>query len=509
MYVTVLTVYWPTLRSMAAVWARSDTYSHGVLVLPIALWLIVRARHAIAAATPRPCWWGLAPLVASVLTWLVAWFLQADVVTHAAMIAMVPAVVLLVFGSQVLRATAFPLVIAFLAVPAGEFLVPPMMDLTAHSTVAMLMASGVPVFQDRWLISIPAGDFLIANACSGVRYLIGTVTAGALFAGLFFRGWPKRLVFLGFAAVFTVAANILRAYVTVVAGHLTDMRLAAAVDHVIYGWVLFATLIAIVFGVGLRFADDPRPGAAGDASACFRTTVATAMPRFAVPALAALAVLIGGAALPGFLPEAAGVALAAPVHAGGARLAGAVAAPPWLREDPGWEALHLHYQGPVSFDLHVFRGRRDAGGRDLIALREEVDPQQVVLVAEDTIEAGSRQQPLRARRMRLDDGRQETVVVYWFLVGGDPIANPVTAKLVEGWTMLTGGHKRPALVALALDSNQLEQPGASLNTLVDEVSASMQHCLQVTGLAGSDCRAPGIGPVPPTSVSGVEGSMHR
>ena len=32
--------YWGTLEAMAEIWWRSETYAHGLIVPPIALWLI-------------------------------------------------------------------------------------------------------------------------------------------------------------------------------------------------------------------------------------------------------------------------------------------------------------------------------------------------------------------------------------------------------------------------------------------------------------------------------------
>ncbi len=176
----VLLAFLPTLASMARVWARSDTFAHGVLILPVCAWLLYRQRAVLAATEARPCWWGLPALLACLAGWLIGSLVQADVVRQFAMMLMIPALVLLVLGPAVLRVASFPLVFALLAVPAGEFLIPPMMNLTADGSAWMLKASGVPVFQDGWLISIPSGDFQVADACSGVRYLIAAATAGLL-----------------------------------------------------------------------------------------------------------------------------------------------------------------------------------------------------------------------------------------------------------------------------------------------------------------------------------------
>jgi EpsI family protein len=61
-----------------------------------------------------------------------------------------------------------------------------------------------------------------------------------------------------------ILANWVRAYMIVMIGHLSDNRLAAGVDHIIYGWVFFGLVIGVMFMIGARFAepDAPVPAAA-------------------------------------------------------------------------------------------------------------------------------------------------------------------------------------------------------------------------------------------------------
>ena len=253
----VLVIYRATFTSMAGVWLRSETYAHGILILPIAVALLVRQRQRLAQCTPTVAWWAMPIVAACAGVWLLGAAVQADVLSHLAMMAMIPAALLLIFGPVVVREMGFPLLFSILAVPFGEFLIAPMMNLTANGSVLLLRLTGVPVYQDQWLISIPAGNFQVADACSGVRYLIGAFTTGVLFAWLFFRSWKKRIFFMIFTVFLTIVANVVRAYIIILLAHLTEMRLAVGVDHFIYGWFLFSLLLLVVFAVGLRFADRP------------------------------------------------------------------------------------------------------------------------------------------------------------------------------------------------------------------------------------------------------------
>ena len=54
-----------------------------------------------------------------------------------------------------------------------------------------------------------------------------------------------------------VLANWLRAYLIVLLGHLSNNKLAAGVDHLVYGWVFFGIVIVIMFMIGMRWSEPP------------------------------------------------------------------------------------------------------------------------------------------------------------------------------------------------------------------------------------------------------------
>ncbi len=57
-----------------------------------------------------------------------------------------------------------------------------------------------------------------------------------------------------------VFANWLRAYLIVLLGHLSGNKLAAGVDHLIYGWVFFGIVIMIMFMIGMRWSESSETG---------------------------------------------------------------------------------------------------------------------------------------------------------------------------------------------------------------------------------------------------------
>lgn len=247
----------PVWGSMVTIWWRSGTFNHALAVPPIVAWLVWRARDRWQGVEPRPDrrWWP--PLVCGGVALAVAEAALLNAPSHLALVATIALTVPALLGPVVARQLAFPIGYAFFMVPIGEFLVPWMMEATATFTVWALQLSGVPVYREGLDFIIPSGHWSVVEACSGIRYLIASVTVGSLFAYLSFSRTRHRLAFVGVSIVVPVVANWLRAYLIVMLGHLTDNRLAAGVDHLVYGWLFFGLVMALMFMVGIRWADPP------------------------------------------------------------------------------------------------------------------------------------------------------------------------------------------------------------------------------------------------------------
>ena len=66
----ILVLYRETAISMVRLWGSSDTYAHGYLIVPIALWLLWMKRRALASITPHPSGLGVALLFVCGFAWL-------------------------------------------------------------------------------------------------------------------------------------------------------------------------------------------------------------------------------------------------------------------------------------------------------------------------------------------------------------------------------------------------------------------------------------------------------
>lgn len=252
----ILVLYRQTAMIMVETWVRSETFNHAFLVPPITLWLIWRIRDNVALLPPRPNLWALLVLAGTGFAWLLGELAAVGVVSQFALTTLLVLAVPTVLGVPVTRRIAFPLAFLYFAVPFGEFAMPQFMEWTANVTVLALRFSGIPVYREGLQFIIPSGSWSVVEACSGVRYLISSLTIGTLFAYLSYHSLKRRLLFVGVAFVVPLVANWMRAYMIVMIGHLSNNKLAAGVDHLIYGWLFFGVVIMAMLWIGARWRED-------------------------------------------------------------------------------------------------------------------------------------------------------------------------------------------------------------------------------------------------------------
>ena len=241
--------------AMLGQWLNSSTYNHILLVPAIVALLAWQRRDALATIAPQPSRWGLVAIACALLIWVLGASAGLSLLRQAGAVALLPASVLLLLGPRAVAVQLFPLAYMGFLVPFGDELVPPLQMITAAITIAMVRLSAIPATIDGVFIDTPAGLFEVAEACSGVKFLIAMIALGVLVCNLCFRSWNRRAAFMALCLAVPILANGVRAFGIVWAAQYVGAESAAGVDHLIYGWVFFALVIAAVLAIAWRFFD--------------------------------------------------------------------------------------------------------------------------------------------------------------------------------------------------------------------------------------------------------------
>ena len=243
--------------AMARQWWDSSTYNHIILIPAILAWLVVQRASELAKLRPSLWWPGLVLFAGAGVVWLLGEMAGVAIGSQVGAVGLLIASTLTLLGPRVAAGLAFPLAYLIMLVPIGDELVPALQMITAEITIGLVHLSGVPAQIDGVFINTPAGLFEVAEACSGVKFLIAMIAFGVLVANVCFVNWRRRAVFLAFCIAAPILANGVRAWGTVYAAQYVGAEKAAGIDHIVYGWVFFAVIVALVIAAAWRFFDRP------------------------------------------------------------------------------------------------------------------------------------------------------------------------------------------------------------------------------------------------------------
>ncbi|MBM4197795.1 MAG: exosortase A [Gammaproteobacteria bacterium] len=481
--------YWPTLATIAAIWARSETFAHGYVVLPLAVALVWYRRKALAGLPAAPWWPGLVLVAAAGAGWMLGSLAEVAVVEHWSLYGLLVSATLALLGPALSRALAFPLAFLAFAIPAGEFLVPWLVEQTARFTVFALQVTGVPVHREGNLLMIPSGRWSVVEACSGVRYLIASAMVGTLYAWLRYRSLARRIAFVALSIAMPIVANWLRAYLIVMLAHLTDNRLAVGVDHFIYGWVFFGLVIALTLWIGSRWRE-----AVPAATAPLEAATTVPASNAAMASAAALVLMTGLA----WQPLAA--SLAERAHRAPGALAVIAATGNWtaLETPPAGYTPAYHgarstlHQGfgldgaPVGLFVALYGDQ--APGRELIAWDNQLVAHdetrwRVLGVARETVSWDGRRIGVDAAHLLALDSVQLSLR-QWYWIGGRYTANPAVAKAMLALDSLRGEPDHAAVIMIYTPRG--DDPGAAaarLDRYSTEFSAVVARSLAAASAA--------------------------
>jgi len=250
------TVYYQTLASMVNVWLGSETYSYCFFILPICLYLIYEKHEQLALIPIKPALFLLAPLLLGQIVFLLSDLAGVGVLTHLSAYGSLICLIGIVYGVNILKFLMFPLGYLILSVPMGEELVPALQNITADISVFFVELVDIPIYREGLYLYIPNGTFEVAEACSGIRFLISMIAIGTLYSYLYYQSAWRRLVFVALSLIIPIIANGIRAFGIIYVGHKTDMEHAVGADHLVYGWIFFSIVLLLLMAIGKFWRED-------------------------------------------------------------------------------------------------------------------------------------------------------------------------------------------------------------------------------------------------------------
>src|SRR5215472_13653662 len=246
-------LYWQVVVKLVSDWYHDDNYSHGFLIVPIALYFVWERRERLKAAASNPSALGLVVVVGSILV-LLAGILGSELfLTRISILGVLVGAVLFLFGWRHLRILAFPLAFLLLMIPIPAIIFNqiafPLQLLASRFGEAAMGMADVPVLREGNVLILTNTTLEVAEACSGIRSLVSLLTL-AIVLGYFSdrRLWVRLCVALSSIPV-AVITNGFRVAGTGIAAHRFGPAAAEGFFHEFSGWLVFVVAFALTLAI--------------------------------------------------------------------------------------------------------------------------------------------------------------------------------------------------------------------------------------------------------------------
>lgn len=245
--------YWPTLVDLMYAWQRSDEYSSGMLVPPLAAYIVWLRRHEIGSSAPRSAvFWGI---VAFLLAQAVRGFglrLMFQSAQRLSVILTIVALVLLILGWRYLARVTPILLFLCLMLPwpnrIQSALALPLQRWATGSAVFCLELAGWEVVRDGNVIRIGDTSVAVAEACNGLRMITAFFVISGLVVLLTRRPWWAKLTVLISSLPIALLCNTLRLAVTAVSFTILEGEVWEQRFHDYGGYAMMPLALAMVVG---------------------------------------------------------------------------------------------------------------------------------------------------------------------------------------------------------------------------------------------------------------------
>src|SRR3984957_10333156 len=244
--------FWDGLSRMWGWWIDAPEYSHGLLIPPIAAFLIWQQKDRLERLRFQGSWLGVGLIVVGGAFLVMGQLGTVYTVVQYAYLITLFGLILSFLGGPAFRLIAVPLLILLFMIPLPQFVLANLSTklqlLSSQIGVFVIRLADISVFLKGNVIDLGGYKLQVEDACSGLRYLFPLMTLGFLMA-YFYKGAPWKRITLFLSSIpITVFMNSLRIGVIGVTVEHWGIAMAEGFLHEFQGWVVFMISALLMFG---------------------------------------------------------------------------------------------------------------------------------------------------------------------------------------------------------------------------------------------------------------------
>lgn len=256
-----IAAYWVPLQSIVHTWLNNDDYSYGLMIPPLAAYLLWEKRTAINQAGLRGSWLVLPVLLLCIVISLYGILGSSGNISMPLIPVLIILFVAFCFGLELTKTVVFPLGFLIFMVPVPAVLERTLgMFLKSISTTlggAIISLLNIPVYVSGNIIDLGVTQLQVVDACNGLRYLFPLIALGVLYAYFFEQAAWKRIVCIIATLPIALLLNAFRIGLTGILASRFGPSVAEGFFHDFTGWVLFMVSFVLLYLLGRMLAFFP------------------------------------------------------------------------------------------------------------------------------------------------------------------------------------------------------------------------------------------------------------
>jgi exosortase D (VPLPA-CTERM-specific) len=244
--------FWDGLTRMWGWWIDQPEYSHGLLIPPVAVFLMWQQKDRLERIPFTANWWGVVLVLLGGGLLVIGQLGTVYTAVQYAYVITLYGLILSFLGWPAFRLIAVPLLILLFMIPLPEFVMNNLSTklqlLSSQIGVYFMRLFGISVFLEGNVIDLGGYKLQVAEACSGLRYLFPLMTLGFLM-GYFYKGrfWKRAVLFLSSIPI-TMLMNSIRVGTIGVMVEHWGIAMAEGFLHEFQGWMIFMISTLLMLG---------------------------------------------------------------------------------------------------------------------------------------------------------------------------------------------------------------------------------------------------------------------
>jgi exosortase len=244
-------ITWPVWQWLWFEWMSNEYYSHGLLILPVSIFLAVQRFRNDQSLVYTPGQGSIAGVVLFGVTlaiYLYALQQRAYYLAAFAMIGLLAGGIWAIAGASVVRKLAFPIgyLVLMVPIPLLDRITLPLALFTGYCSGAIVQFLGLEVDISGNAVTLPNADLVIGAQCSGVNSLITLVALLMLVAYLLDGPIWSRILLVVLAIPLALIGNILRVATLLFVARTWGAEAGFTFYHDYSGILFFVAVLALI-----------------------------------------------------------------------------------------------------------------------------------------------------------------------------------------------------------------------------------------------------------------------